>query len=353
MWQDFLISKGYSNYVDILNAKDFGVAQNRERCFMVSVLGEYNYKFPKPINLTKTMADYLEDTVNEKYYINSEKAKQLVQQLVGNNRLHGCIGNLNPSGNGINGNVFTSDGLAPTTNKGEGIKICTNLTINNPQVKIISNCITARENRGISNQRSEGSAVIEVNQIGNIVDTGNWENPQRGRIYSANGCSPALNCCGGGGLEPKILEIGKINKKRHSSTANSILNTKGICPTIDTMSGGNRQPKILEPMIVASRGRNPLNSSDRTPGNHVEQRLEPNSEGICNNLTSVQKDNLVLEPLRYRIRKLTPRECWRLMDFTDDDFEKAKRVNSDSQLYKQAGNSIVKAVLMAIFKQMM
>ena len=54
-----------------------------------------------------------------------------------------------------------------------------------------------------------------------------------------------------------------------------------------------------------------------------------------------------------KIRKLTPRECWRLMGFTDEDFEKAQEVNSDTQLYKQAGNSIVVNVLMAIFKQML
>jgi DNA (cytosine-5)-methyltransferase 1 len=55
----------------------------------------------------------------------------------------------------------------------------------------------------------------------------------------------------------------------------------------------------------------------------------------------------------YRIRKLTPLECWRLMGFTDEDFHKAEKVNSNTQLYKQAGNSIVKSVLMAIFKQML
>lgn len=54
----------------------------------------------------------------------------------------------------------------------------------------------------------------------------------------------------------------------------------------------------------------------------------------------------------YRIRKLTPKECWRLMGFSDEDFEKAAKVNSNTQLYKQAGNSIVKDVLMAIFRQM-
>lgn len=144
-------------------------------------------------------------------------------------------------------------------------------------------------------------------------------------------------------------------------------------------------------MIVAMRGRNPDNPSDRTAGSPTEQRLEPNSQGICNTLTSVQKDNMVLEKaqicigglqehqtpridgicpsitaacgmgggqtpiineINYRIRKLTPLECWRLMGFSDEDFHKAEQVNSNSQLYKQAGNSIVKNVLMAIFGQM-
>ncbi len=81
VWTDFLESKGYKNYVQILNAKDYGVAQNRERCFMVSILGEYSYKFPQPVPLTKTMKDYLEEKVDEKYYINSEKAQQLIKDL--------------------------------------------------------------------------------------------------------------------------------------------------------------------------------------------------------------------------------------------------------------------------------
>ena len=130
---------------------------------------------------------------------------------------------------------------------------------------------------------------------------------------------------------------------------NQSVKTDGVCTTLTSSMGTGGG---YTPMIVASRGRNPQNPSDRTPGADTEQRLEPNSEGICNTLTSVQKDNLVLEPT-YRIRKLTPRETWRLMDFTDEDYEKAEAVNSNTQLYKQAGNSIVKAVLMAIFKQMM
>ena len=161
-------------------------------------------------------------------------------------------------------------------------------------------------------------------------------------------------------------------------------------PTITTNKGEGSK------IIVAMRGRNPYNPSDRTIGSPTEQRLEPNSQGLCNTLTSVQKDNLVMEVKQlgfmdngtgkhqsntvydenalcpnittiegggtqqikvlnepqYRIRKLTPLECWRLMDFTDEDFEKASEVNSNTQLYKQAGNSIVKNVLVAILGQM-
>ena len=81
-WIDFLKSKGYSNYWQDLNAKNYGVAQNRNRCFMVSILGNYSYEFPKEIQLRKTMRDYLEESVDEKYYINNEKAQKLIDNLI-------------------------------------------------------------------------------------------------------------------------------------------------------------------------------------------------------------------------------------------------------------------------------
>ncbi len=70
-------------------------------------------------------------------------------------------------------------------------------------------------------------------------------------------------------------------------------------------------------------------------------------------LTASNSENINYVETEYRIRKLTPKECWRLMGYTDEDFEKAAQVNSNSQLYKQAGNAIVKQVLMAIFSQML
>lgn len=156
---------------------------------------------------------------------------------------------------------------------------------------------------------------------------------------------------------------------------------------MSTMQGGNQEPKILESKIVAMRGRNPDNPSDRTVGAPTQQRLELNCKGMCNTLTSVQKDNMVIERLgqissdgsqcgtvigengissnlvagthgyannhiatQLKIRKLTPRECGRLMDVTDEDISKMKAVNSDTQLYKEFGNSIVVAVMVALFR---
>ena len=81
-WKASLEWKGYKNYIQILNAKDYGVAQSRRRCFMVSILGDKSYQFPKPIPLEKVMKDYLEDEVDEKYYIKSDKAKKLIDKLI-------------------------------------------------------------------------------------------------------------------------------------------------------------------------------------------------------------------------------------------------------------------------------
>lgn len=140
--------------------------------------------------------------------------------------------------------------------------------------------------------------------------------------------------------------LGSLEAKFEST--NRIYDVGGGCsPTLSTMQGGNREPKV----IVAMRGRNPDNPSDRTTGSPTEQRLEPNMSGTSNCLTSVQKDNLVLEP-KYRIRKLTPRECGKLMGVSDENISKMAAVNSNTQLYKQFGNSIVVDVMCAMFKNL-
>lgn len=143
--------------------------------------------------------------------------------------------------------------------------------------------------------------------------------------------------------------LGSLEAKFEST--NRIYDVVGCNPTLSTMQGGNQEPKILESQIVAMCGRNTENPSDRTAGSPTAQRLEPNAQGMCNSLTTVQKDNLVMEK-QYRIRKLTPRECGRLMGVSDENISKMAAVNSNTQLYKQFGNSIVVDVMCAMFKNL-
>ena len=141
-WIDFLTSLGYVSYWQDLNAKNYGVAQNRERCFMFSFLGEYNYHFPQPIPLKKKLKDYLEDDVDEKYYINNEKTDKLIKQLIENGTL--------PQHN-----------LNRQTDRQTDRQTCVDGTINKPQQREIANCIKARYDCGISNQQQVGNMVAE------------------------------------------------------------------------------------------------------------------------------------------------------------------------------------------------
>ena len=247
---------------------------------------------------------------------------------------------------------------------------------------------------------------MEIKEIGNLKEgQQSWKSPQTGRVYDVTGISPTLNTCGGGGHEVKIVEKKVMGGIYTDVTENF---NRGLYQNVSrTVKAVKNDAGCIEWQIVASRGRNPDNPSDRTAGMPTEQVLEPNVDGVCNALTTVQKDNMLMETVKikqatkdgyaecriggvadlsypesetrrgrvidggnvsptlmasqndicrivtqYRVRKLTPKECWRLMGFSDDDYEKAAEVNSKTQLYKQAGNSIVKDVLMAIFSQL-
>ena len=167
-WLDFLESKGYSNYWQDLNAKDYGVAQNRLRTFCVSLLGNYTYKFPEPIPLTKTMKDYLEDEVSEKYYINTEKAQKLIQKLIENGTLDGTRQTCHSNGEDVSKFADVAKTISARDYKGFSSsfqemnavieKIPCDLSVNEPRGGVIvANCITARQDRGISNQRQVGN----------------------------------------------------------------------------------------------------------------------------------------------------------------------------------------------------
>ena len=252
-WLHVLEMMGYQNYWKVLNAKDYDVPQNRDRVFVVSILGCQQYLFPNPIKLTKRLKDILESDVDEKYYLSNK----LIQGFLRKN------------------DSFSKKGINIRNDK----DYASCLTARMHKMGIADNYIQEplaydeqneyiRKDGTVGTITTDGSTpkhnnrVIEpcVLQLGNIVETGNWDNPERGRIYSDEGVSPALSTMQGGGLEPKIFK-------------------------------------------------------------------------------------------NYRIRKLTPRECWRLMGVRDEQFDKLHDL-SNTQLYKLAGNSIVVDVLMGIFKNL-
>lgn len=254
----------------------------------------------------------------------------------------------------------------------------------------IARCVKA-ENHDL------GVIMADVNVIGSLESKFESTN----RIYDVGGCSPTLSTMQGGNQEPKILEEQipcKLDKMPNGHLDS--LDNAEICdintPTASTVTSryykgiGSHKDNMC---IVAMRGRNPDNPSDRTAGSLTEQRLEVNMQGTSNCLTSVQKDNLLLEnniqkvgqissngsqcgtvisdngvsanlvarthgyanshiATQYRIRKLTPRECGRLMGVSDEDIDKMAVVNSNTQLYKQFGNSIVVDVMCAMFKNL-
>lgn len=240
-WESWLRSLGYVNYTEILNAKDYGVPQNRERVFMLSILNGCWYEFPHPVRLEKRLKDVLELEVDEKYFLN-ERGINYVKKKLGKYTA-------------INGEVAM--------------------------------CLTAK-----------GCA--------------NWT---------------------GTFISDKSIQIGATKETDWNRQQYLVYDPTDISPTITTKSGGGLEPKIL----MRGRGFNKGGEAD-LPGTITGSAWEQN--------------NLLYYD--YCIRRLTPRECLRLMDVSDSDINKIQAAGiSDTQQYKLAGNSIVKAPMMGIFENML
>ena len=323
---------GYNNYYRVLNSKDYGIPQNRERIYVISIrkdIDKGHFKFPKPFDNGLRLKDLLEDEVEEKYYISNEKTEKLLSTLSGKEILPGGV-NVSKYGEVFDNNTEVASYLLARDYKGLG---------NQSMTAVAVPCLTPdRINKRQNGRRfkTDGEPMFTLTaqdrhgilQIGNIVNTGNFKNPQRGRIYSPEGISPTLNTVGGGCLEPKILEnnlkfIGGLGNKdwvgdgkklsRNYPQGERVYDSKGVACSQTAQGGGT--------------------------GSYTGLYL-----------------------IDYRIRKLTPLECWRLMGFTDEDYWKARKAleerfyngrdRSNSQMYKQAGNSIVVNVLEEIFKNL-
>lgn len=425
-----------------------------------------DFTWPDQIPLTTRLKDILEKTVDEKYYLSGDKVESILANFIARQN--------EASGINIKNQATTFDGLTD-----------------------VAHTLMARDYKGFGNQSMTGVIEPSIEVLGHYMPSGH----EASRVVDADGIAPTVmsnshGTTSGRYTSPKILvdenqntdkviEVGNIYPSNGEN--GNIYDVSGLSPTLKAGTGvkgngigSNNAPKVVEPFIVASRGRNPENPSDRTTGSPTEQRLEANMNGTTNTITTVAKDNYVMEPvvceqrcdeglrffkndvvgtlctidacgdkrviepeltqigtidgdgheirrrvydtdgisptlcgvgsggntepkvlikdedvnpvrigniygeqfgtgyagnvwdqdsvsptimtaqdgnrqplvvdnIKWRIRKLTPKECWRLMSFSDEDYNRASKYVSDSALYKQAGNSIVTSCLVAIF----
>ena len=462
-WLDFLAELGYTNYWKVLNAKDYGIPQNRERVFCVSIRGEHKpFVFPKPKELTIRLRDMIDEMVEEKFYLKENTIRSILRSTFNSRRdsirpgdglantllardwrgpqcvqVGEVVGEKWDKMHDISKRVYEPDGIAPTVHCQQG---------GNTELKIAEDFVLGGLQKH-QTPRTDGISPTLTEAMGKgggqtpiIIDTAE----PKERFYKQAFETLKENECKVGDT------IDAFNKK---------VNKSGVCPTLTTRPEGFKT--AILPVVGAMRGRNPEDPSDRTAGVPTEQRLEINEKGLCNALTTVQKDNLVIEedktdyvsrrynefieengyvpemfvaynkteikdvaptltgqcsspsgssavlkletPVKVnvankkgyeeanpgdyvnitypgsktkrgrvgngvahtltcgdgnavitenvRIRKLTPRECLRLMGWKDEQIDKIVAAKiSGTQQYRQAGNGIVGEVLEAIFK---
>lgn len=269
-WCKKLESLGYLNDWKDLNAKNYGVPQNRNRTFMISRLGATeHFEFPEQIALVNRLKDLLEDYVDEKYYLSDKIVSKLK----------------------IKGEVKDITGVDLNDTKSE--------------LRDVSSTIKARYDCGYEHFSPGPTGIAEptLEKVCNDASGNNFNS-----VYNGNGISPTLMARDY--KDPvriateEIQQVAQMYPNSGNPQAGRIYTSEGVSPCLDTCMGGNREVKITEdPFIVASRGRNPENPNCREKGQYLEQILEPKFDGTSNTLTTVQKDNYLVEPRIIEVNK--------------------------------------------------
>lgn len=343
-WVAKLDSLGYKSKWEILNAKDYGVPQNRARCFMVSWLGNYYYDFPKKVKLEKRIKDILETNVDEKYYLNDDTIERISKWKSQQQPLD---------------HILNDNSCSP--------------------------CLTARG----GGEEHSGMILygeIKCNCVGMLGGKYEKLHDIARRVYDTNGIAPTQHTCGGGNLETKIIDDNRFFKQAFETAQenecsigdtidayNKKVNQSGTSPTITT------RPEGFKTAILVVDGFNQSIRADQTCFGTITRNvgadlkrngqglieIEPlafdeqngyiRQDGTVGTLTtdgsSPKHNNRIIENLR--IRKITPKECGRLMGVRDKDIDTMAVNQSNSSQYHLYGDSIVVDVLMAIFGQML
>ena len=286
-WQLRLEELGYKNYWQDLIATDYGIPQTRNRCFMVSILGNYNYTFPKPIPLKLKLKDLLEDNVDEKYYLKDYQIENIKKSTYCQNQRR-------------------------------------------IQSEEVCDTLCARDWK-------DPKCVIRKNKI-------DIKQKVKIRKYEVN--------------IDKLKKILKEHKKYSNKEISSKLNIP--LTTVEHWFRNDKSFSVPDANIwfkLKKLLNIKTNEFDESITRFIEKDnlYEKNNrcyfdDGLAPTLTATSSDEKIISNLR--IRKLTPRECFRLMGVKDEDFDKVKKNHSDSSLYHLAGDSIVVNVLMAIFEKL-
>ena len=340
-WQLRLEEMGYSNYWQDLIATDYGIPQTRNRCFMISILGDYNYTFPKPIPLKLKLKDLLEDVVDEKYYLSDKMLKCFIEPSESGKKFGRDKQFLRKLDN---------NEIAQTITTCAGNRASDNFIRENMKTKLCDDLI--RDNKVKENDVIRHSYTTSRNE--------EWEK----RSVEQNNLSPTLDtrcdCLG--------VCVGTYQYAKSDSFMQGKDRLQLGKETYDTLQTSPKEG-VVTATNVYSESEKELFTEDGNIKRYIDSDIIdkfeegqmatttfPNGYGhgprTHNNSVALNTIDKPSVKHNLRIRKLTPRECFRLMGVKDIDFNKVKKNQSNASLYHLAGDSIVVDVLKAIIKEM-
>ena len=324
---------GYHVYTKVLNTKDYGIPQNRERIFIVGFRNWREFRFPKEFPLDITLKDLLEGDVNEKYYLSDraiqgiknstyERKKAIIQNdicatLLSRDykdpkcvKVHSLYPRSSKTGKGGTGHLSKEDGttycLDTGNNQAIEVKQLNQRNVQVAEIKRLEDLKLVVEKR-VNDTPVEINKFLKANKKGTIKQI-----------------AESIDL-----PKTKVEHYFRTDKSRAIPNAEVWFKLKTVLGFSD---------KYDKEVTEISKEISTYESSSRL---YSDQGISP----------TLQTSEQGYYQTNKRIRRLTPLECWRLQGFTDEEFYKAQKVNSDTQLYKQAGNSITVNVMVEIFKK--